>query len=59
MGDHGNGAKPVKHKVCKLNKDGKLDEVEALSVKPIVVCGKCKAKANDPGSVCNPRTLKA
>ena len=61
MGDQGKGAKPLKEKVklCKLNKDGKLDEVEAHSVKPIVFCSKCRAKASDPGHLCNPRTLKA
>jgi len=61
MADKGNGATPAKHKVhvCKLNKDGKLEEVEALSVKPIVYCNKCRAKSNDPGSLCNPRALKA
>jgi len=42
-----------------FNKDGKLDEVETHSVKPIVFCNKCKAKANDPSYLCNPRTLKA
>jgi hypothetical protein len=61
MGDQQKSEKSLKPKVrmCKLNKDGKLDEVEAHSVKPIVVCSKCKAKANDPGYLCNPRTLKA
>jgi hypothetical protein len=60
MGDQEKCEKPLKHKVhiCKLNKDGKLDEVEALSAQPIVFCNKCKAKANDPRSLCNPRTLK-
>ena len=61
MGDQEKCEKPSKHKVhlCKLNKDGKLDEIETLSVKPIVFCHKCKAKANDPSYLCNPRTLKA
>lgn len=59
MADKGHGAAPVKHKLCKLSKDGKLEEVEALSVKPIVYCNKCRAKSNDPGSLCNPRALKA
>jgi hypothetical protein len=60
MGDQEKGEKPSKQKVkiCKLNKDGKLDEIETYSVKPIVFCHKCKAKANDPGHLCNPRTLK-
>ena len=61
MGDQEKCEKPLKHKahMCKLNKDGKLDEVAAHSVKPIVVCSKCRAKANDPGYLCNPRALKA
>jgi len=60
MGDQEKCEKPLKHKVhlCKLNKDGKLDEVETHSAKPIVFCNKCKAKANDPSYLCNPRTLK-
>lgn len=61
MGDQGKNSKLQKQKVhlCKLNKDGKLEEVEALSAKPIVFCGKCRAKSNDPGSLCSPRALKA
>jgi len=61
MGDQGKSSKPLKQKVhlCKLSRDGKLDEVEALSAQPIVFCGKCRAKANDPGSLCSPRALKA
>lgn len=60
MGVQANCDSPQKHKVhlCKLSKDGKLEEVEALSVKPIVFCNKCKAKSNDPSSLCNPRALK-
>jgi len=60
MGDQEKCKKPQQHKVriCKLIKDGKLEEIEALSLKPIVFCNKCKAKANDPGQLCNPRTLK-
>ena len=60
MGDQEKCEKPSKHKVhmCKLNKDGKSDEVEAYSVKPIVFCNKCKAKSNDPSYLCNPRALK-
>ena len=61
MGDQRKPATPhkPKDKICKLNKDGKIEEIDALSAKPIVYCNKCRAKANDPGSVCNPRTLKA
>lgn len=48
-----------KVKMCKLIKDGKLDEVRDLSVRPVVVCGKCRATANNPSSLCNPRMLKS
>jgi hypothetical protein len=49
-----------KHKVrlCKLKKDGKLDEVGRHGLNTIVYCDKCKAKADDPSCICNPRALK-
>jgi hypothetical protein len=52
---------PVQHKVrmCKLIKDGKSEEVELHSLKPIVFCCKCKVKADDPRYLCNPRALKS
>jgi hypothetical protein len=45
-------------RICKLKKDGKIDEIEAHEVKPIVYCNKCKAKSNNPSTLCNPRALK-
>lgn len=51
---------PAKQKVriCKLKKDGDIEEVERHERNPIVFCGKCQAKADDPLAVCNPRALK-
>jgi len=48
-----------KVRICKLKKDGELEEVERREQNPIVFCSKCKAKADDPSSLCNPRALKA
>ena len=61
MGGQVKCEKPLKQRVniCKLKKDGKLDEVEAYALKPIVFCNKCKAVSNDPCYLCNPRTLKS
>ena len=47
-----------KARICKLRKDGKLEEVDAHELSPIVYCNKCKAKADDPSYLCNPRALK-
>lgn len=60
MGEKDKCGKPAEHKerICKLKKDGKLDEVEAHELNPIVYCNKCKAKAADPSYLCNPRALK-
>ena len=60
MGEKDKGAKPAGHKVkiCKLKKDGKLDEIDQFELNPIVYCSKCQVKANDPLSICNPRALK-
>jgi hypothetical protein len=56
----GEKEKPAGHQVriCKLKADGKIDEIERLESKPIVFCNKCKAKSNNPSSLCNPRGLK-
>jgi hypothetical protein len=61
MGEKGTSAKLVEHKIriCKLRKDGKLDEVDKHELNPIVYCNKCNAKSDDPSYICNPRTLKA
>jgi hypothetical protein len=48
----------VKANICKLKKDGKIEEIEKLSVRPIVFCNKCKAKADNPSHLCNPRAIK-
>lgn len=45
-------------KLCKLKKDGKLEEVDLHELNPIVYCNKCKAQANNPLYLCNPRALK-
>ena len=60
MGEKRKCEKPVGQKVhiCKLRKDGKLEEVGARELSPIVYCNKCKAKADDPSYLCNPRALK-
>lgn len=61
MGEQEKRETPLQHKVriCKLSKDGKMEEVEALSLKPIVFCKKCQAKSDDPSYLCNPRALKS
>lgn len=60
MSSKGRAVQPAmqKDKICKLNKDGKLEEIARLSVKPIVFCSKCRAQADSPSSLCNPRALK-
>jgi len=60
MSVSGKAAQPANHKVriCKLKKDGELEEVERRERNPIVFCSKCQAKSDDPLSVCNPRALK-
>lgn len=45
-------------RICKLQKDGKDDEIKSLEANPIVYCQKCRAKSNNPSSLCNPRALK-
>ncbi len=61
MGEKQKSAQPAGHKVrmCKLKKDGKLDELDQHGLNPIVYCSKCQLKANDPSCICNPRALKA
>jgi len=60
MGKIEKSEQQAKHKVniCKLKKDGNVEEVEQQELNPIVYCNKCKAKANDPSYLCNPRALK-
>jgi hypothetical protein len=60
MSNKQKSSKPMVHKqnICKLKKDGNLEEIAKLSAKPIVFCNKCKAQADNPSSLCNPRAIK-
>lgn len=58
MGEKGKCAAGQPARICKLKKDGKIEEIEALELKPIVFCQKCKAQSNNPSYLCNPRGLK-
>lgn len=49
---------PAKAKMCKLKKDGMIEEIDKLSARPIVICNKCRAEADSPTHLCNPRALK-
>jgi hypothetical protein len=53
-------SRPAGHKerMCKLRKDGKIEEIDQQELNPIVFCNKCQAKAADPLRLCNPRALK-
>ncbi|GAW68277.1 hypothetical protein GPEL0_01r4545 [Geoanaerobacter pelophilus] len=44
--------------MCKLKKDGRVEELEKYQKDPIVFCNKCKMQANDPCLLCNPRAIK-
>lgn len=60
MGDKVKCENPVKHRdhMCKLKKDGRVEELEKFQKDPIVFCNKCKMQANDPCVLCNPRAIK-
>lgn len=60
MGEQAKGGKPAGNQVriCKLKKDGDIEEVERYQMNPIVYCSKCQAKSNNPLYLCNPRALK-
>lgn len=60
MGEVERCEKPTGHQahMCKLKKDGKLDEFEQHEANPIVYCNKCRARAGHPLLLCNPRALK-
>jgi hypothetical protein len=58
MGEKGGKQSVQKERICKLKKDGKLEEIDLHELNPIVYCNKCKAKADDPSYLCNPRALK-
>jgi hypothetical protein len=45
-------------KMCQLKAQGLMEEIDRRSTNPTVVCGKCRAKANLPEQVHNPRPLK-
>ena len=44
-------------KICELRAKGLMEEIDKLSIKPTVVCGKCGAKADSPDHLHNPRPL--
>ncbi len=46
-------------KMCELKAKGLMEEIDKRSDKPTVVCGKCRAKANLPEHLHNPRPLPA
>jgi transcription elongation factor Elf1 len=50
---------PESHKLhmCALKAKGMMAEIDQLSNKPTVVCGKCGAKANSGANLCNPKPL--
>lgn len=43
--------------MCALKQKGMMSEIDQLSNKPTVVCGKCGAKANVAANLCNPRPI--
>lgn len=51
-------APAAKAKMCKLVKDGREDLIAQVTLRPTVFCNKCKAKADNPSILCNPRALK-
>ncbi len=48
-----------KLKMCELKAKGLMEEIDKRSSQPTVVCGKCRAKANTPEDLHNPRPLPA
>ncbi len=50
-------SKAHKLHMCAMKHQGMMAEMDQLSNKPTVVCGKCGAKANLAANVCNPRPL--
>lgn len=44
-------------KMCELKAKGLMEEIDQRSARPIVVCGKCGAKADKPEYLHNPRPL--
>lgn len=48
-----------KERMCKLKADGRIEEIDLRELNPIVYCNKCRAKADNPSYLCNPRSLKA
>ena len=61
MGETVKSGKPAasKERMCKLKADGKIEEIDRRELNPIVYCNKCRAKADHPSYLCNPRALKA
>lgn len=60
MGNDEKCKQPGHHKthMCKLKKDGRMEEYQRHLENPIVYCNKCKVRANDPRVLCNPRSIK-
>lgn len=44
-------------KMCELRAKGLMEEIDKRSANPTVVCGKCRAKADRPEDLHNPRPL--
>jgi hypothetical protein len=45
------------HRICRLNEEGLVEEIDRRSLRPKVICAKCGAKADEVVYVCNPRQL--
>lgn len=43
--------------LCKLLREGLMEELERCSARPAFVCCKCGAKANQAKYLCQPRPL--
>ncbi len=44
-------------KMCKLTKEGMMEEIDQRSNQPTAVCNRCRSKANAARDLCQPRTL--
>ena len=43
--------------MCKLTKEGMMEEIDKRSNKPTAVCNRCRAKADAARDLCQPRML--
>lgn len=48
---------PQQMKMCELRAQGLMEEIDRRSGAPMVVCGKCGARADRPEDLHNPRPL--